>query len=58
MEEELPKKLNNIGVNNSHHAIYRGHRIGKKFEVQKKDENRNVTEVTTKQQVIVKFTSW
>ena len=57
VEEELRKEFNSMGVNIPHHAIDRAHRIGKKFEVHNKDEDGNVTGVTVKQQVIVKFTS-
>ena len=58
VEEELRKEFNSMGVNIPHHAIDRAHRIGKKFELQNEDENGNVTGVTVKQQVIVKYTSW
>ena len=58
VEDELHKEFNRMGVNIPHHAIDRAHRIGKKFDVQNEDEDGNVTGVTVKQQVIVKFTSW
>ena len=47
-----------MGVNIPHHAIDRAHKFGKKFEVQNEDEDRNVTRVTVKQQVIMKFILW
>ena len=58
VEEELRKEFNSMGVNIPHHAIDRAHRIGKRFEVHNEDGDGNVTKVTVKQQVIVKFTSW
>ena len=57
VEEELRKEFNSMGVNTPHHAVDRAHRIGKKFEVQNEDVDGNVTVVTVKQQVTVKFTS-
>ena len=58
VEEKLRKEFNSMGVNILHHAIDRARRIGKKFEVHNEDEDGNVTGVTVKKQVIVKFTSW
>ena len=58
MEDELRKEFNSMEVSIPHHAVDRAHRIGEKFEVQNEDEDGNVTGLTVKQQVIVKFTSW
>ena len=56
MEDELRKEFNSMEVNIPHHDVDRAHRTGKKFEVQNEDEDGNLTGLTVKQQVTVKFT--
>ena len=60
VEDKLKEKFINMGLNLPENAIDRAHRIGGKYQVQVQQESddENETGVITKQQVIIKFTSW
>ena len=57
IEHELHREFTNMGLKQPEEAIDMAHRVGKRYEVEEEDEDGVVTGVT-KQQVIVRFTSW
>ena len=60
VEDKLKEEFINMGLNLPKNAIDRAHRIGRKYQVQAQQESDDGNEagVTTKQQVIIRFTSW
>ena len=60
VEDKLKEEFINMGLNLPENAIDRAHRIGRKYQVQVQQESDdgNETGVITKQQVIIRFTSW
>ena len=58
VEDKLREEFVKMGLNLPDNAIDRAHRIGRKYQVQQESDNANVTGVITKQQVIIRFTSW
>ena len=57
IEQELQKEFADMGVELPVDAIDRAHRIGKKYDIEVEEVDGTTTEVT-KQQVIVRFSSW
>ena len=57
IEHELHGEFVNMGLKLPEEVIDRAHRVGKRYEVDEENEDGVVTGVT-KQQVIVRFTSW
>ena len=57
IEHELHREFTNMGLRLPEEAIDRAHHVGKRYEVEEEDEDGVVTGIT-KQQVIVRFTSW
>ena len=58
LRERVHKEITSMGLNIPQEAIDRIHRTGKKFESDDRDEDGNVTGVSIKQQVIMRFTGW
>ena len=60
VEDKLKGEFISMGLNLPENAIDRTHRIGRKYQVQVQQESDdgNETGVITKQQVIIRFTSW
>ena len=58
LENQLNNEFINMGLNIPKETVDRVHRIGRKYEVHEVDKDGVVTGVSSKQQVIVRFSTW